>query len=87
MILGRDFEWMASWLAITAAVLHFLHSAGLEHTLGKFGLISRRRLQRLTEVAHLGCVLKPFVELSADAPLVVSIVGGGKHAEQIAARA
>ena len=70
---------MATWLAITAAVLHFLHSVGLEQTLGKFGLISRVRLQRLTEAAHVGCALKLIIELGADAPLVVSFVGTGKQ--------
>ena len=79
VILGRDWEWLASWLAITAAFLQFLHSAGLEETLGKFGLISRMRLQRLTEVAHLGCVFKVLVGLGADMPCVMSVAAGGKQ--------
>lgn len=78
-VLGRDSEWLASWLAITAAVLHFLHSAGLEQTLDKFGLISRRRLQRLSEVAHFGCGLKLHIELSADVPFIISSVRSGEQ--------
>lgn len=79
VMLGRDWEWLATWLAITAATLHFLHSAGLEQALGKFGLIGRTRLQRLSEVAHLGCALKVIAELGADVPFIISVAAGGKQ--------
>lgn len=79
IILGRDCERVASCLAITAAVLRFLHSVGLGHTLAKFGLIGRVRLQRLTEAAHLGCILKLCIELGADAPFVIAFIGSGKQ--------
>lgn len=56
MLSVRESE--ASSLAALAAILHFLYSMGWEHTLGRFGLISSSRLQKITEIAYLGLVLK-----------------------------
>lgn len=78
VVLGRDREWLASWLAITAALLHFLHNAGLEAALDQYGFVSRRRLQRLTEVAHMVCVLKVLSDLGTNATFDFSFAIGGK---------
>ena len=64
MLCGTEWEAYASWIGITGAALHFLHSAGLELALCKYGLISSARLQRLTEIAYLGLVLKMLNDAS-----------------------
>lgn len=78
VFLGRDQEHLASWLAINAAVQHFICDLDSKHTLSSFRLISKARLQRLTEVAHICCVLKVLMDLGADTPLAFCSVTNGE---------
>lgn len=58
-------EPFASSLATLAAVIHYLHSVGLEQTLGRYGLVSSFRLQKLTEIAYVGLILKLASDIDA----------------------
>lgn len=64
MLCGNEWEAYASWIAIAGAGLHFLHSAGMEPALCKYGFLSSFRLQRLTEVAYLGLAVKMLNDAS-----------------------
>lgn len=78
VFLGRDQEHLASGLASIAAAQHFMHQLDSEHTLTKCCVPSQARLQRLTEVAHICCVLKVLLDLGADAPLALSAINIGE---------
>ena len=58
-------EPFASSLATLAAVIHYLHSVGLEQILGRYGLVSSFRLQKLTEIAYVGLILKLASDIDA----------------------
>ena len=78
MFLGRGQEDLASALASFAAAQQFVHHKVSQHTLTRYLAVSKVRLQRLTEVAHICCVLKVLLDLGADAPLAFSAINSGE---------
>ena len=76
--LGRDQDVLASGLASIAAAQHFVHHKVTGHTLTKNLTVSKAWLQRLTEVAHVCCVLKVLLDLGADAPLAFCAINSGE---------